>query len=86
VNGAGLLRALSKYMAVSNGSACNSASENPSHVLVAMDIAPGLAFSSLRFSLGKQSTEKDIHDAIAIVRHEVNLLRDGNILWERKKG
>ena len=85
VNGAGLLRALSKNMAVSNGSACNSASENASHVLEAMKIDSELAFSSLRFSLGKHNTEKDILKTIEIVRKQVHLLRESNILWERRK-
>lgn len=85
VNGAGLLRALSKDMAVSNGSACNSASENPSHVLEAMQIDSELALSSLRFSLGKHNTKKDILKTIEIVRKQVQLLRESNILWERRK-
>lgn len=84
VNGAGLLRALSKDMAVSNGSACNSASNKPSHVLEAMKIDSELAFSSLRFSLGKHNTEKDILKTIEFVRKQVHLLRESNILWERR--
>ncbi len=85
VNGAHLLRALSKDMAVSNGSACNAVSENPSHVLTAMHIVPELASSSLRFSLGKHSTDTGIKKTIEIVRNQVNLLRESNILWERRK-
>jgi len=85
VNGAGLLRALSKDLAVSNGSACNAVSENPSHVLTAMGIGPELAFSSLRISLGKYTTENDIQSAIKIISQEVNILRESNILWERRK-
>lgn len=85
VNGANLLRTLSKDMAVSNGSACNAASENPSHVLSAMDIAPDLAYSSLRLSLGKNTMESDILKAVTIIQTEVSLLRESNILWERRK-
>jgi cysteine desulfurase len=85
VNGGSLLRALSKDMAISNGSACNSASENPSHVLTAMKIDPELAFSSLRFSLGKSTSKSDILNAVKIIHKEVNLLRESNILWERRK-
>ena len=85
VNGAALLRALSKDMAVSNGSACNSASKNPSHVLEAMKIDSELALSSLRFSLGKHNTEKDVLKTIEIVRKQVHLLRESNILWERRE-
>ena len=85
VNSAGLLRALSKDIAVSNGSACNATSENPSHVLTAMNVDPELTFSSLRFSLGKHTSEKDIIKTIEMVRTEVNLHRESNILWERRK-
>lgn len=84
VNGADLLRALSKDIAVSNGSACNAASENPSHVLTAMNIDPDLAFSSIRFSIGKYTSEEDIIKTINIVDKEVNSLRERNILWERR--
>ncbi len=85
VNGASLLRGLSKDLAISNGSACNASSENPSHVLTAMQIGSDLAFSSLRFSLGKYTSEADINAAIKIVRKEVKLQRENNILWERRK-
>ncbi len=85
VNGANLLRTLSKDMAVSNGSACNAASENPSHVLSAMDIAPDLAYASLRLSLGKNTMESDILKAVTIIQNEVRLVRESNILWERRK-
>lgn len=85
VDGAGLLRALSKDIAVSNGSACNAASGRPSHVLSAMNIPAELAFSSLRFSLGKYTDEKDVRKAIEIVRKEVTLVRENNILWERRQ-
>jgi len=84
VNGASLLRGLSKDLAISNGSACNASSENPSHVLTAMRIGSDLAFSSLRFSLGKYTSEGDINKVIKIVRKEVNLQRENNILWERR--
>ncbi len=85
VNGASLLRGLSTDLAISNGSACNASSENPSHVLTAMQIGSDLAFSSLRFSLGKYTSEADINAAIKIVRKEVKLQRENNILWERRK-
>jgi len=85
VDGGSLLRALSKDMAISNGSACNAASENPSHVLTAMKINPELAFSSLRFSLGKSTSASAILKTVKIIHKEVNLLRESNILWERRK-
>jgi len=84
VNGASLLRGLSKDLAISNGSACNASSENPSHVLTAMRIGSDLAFASLRFSLGKYTSEADINKAIKTVHKEVILQRENNILWERR--
>lgn len=84
VDGETLLRSLSKYMAVSNGSACNSASVEPSHVLTAMGVKPSLAYASLRLSIGRYTTENDIEKAIGIIKKEVQLQRDNNILWERR--
>ena len=84
VDGFKLLSALSKHMAVSNGSACNSANENPSHVLLAMGIDSSLAFSSIRFSLGRFTTNNDIDNVIHIVDQEVAKQRASNILWERR--
>ena len=84
VDGFKLLSALSKYMAVSNGSACNSANENPSHVLLAMGIESNLAFSSIRFSVGRFTKETEIDKIIAIVSKEVANQRSNNILWERR--
>ena len=84
-NGADLLRGLSKDMAVSNGSACNAVSDNPSHVLTAMNIDPDLAFSSLRLSLGKQSSEEGVIKTIEVIRDRINTLRTNNILWERRQ-
>lgn len=84
VDGFKLLSALSKYMAVSNGSACNSANENPSHVLLAMGLDHSLAFSSIRFSLGRFTTDHDIDRVIHIVDQEVAKQRASNILWERR--
>ena len=84
VDGEVLLRALSPHIAVSNGSACNSAAVNPSHVLTAMGVPSALAFSSLRFSLGRFTTETDIEKTIAIVTDIVAKQRTDNILWERR--
>jgi len=84
VDGENLLRALSRFLAVSNGSACNSASVNPSHVLTAMGISDTLAFSSLRFSLGRYTTATDIKNTISIVTQELAKQRSSNILWDRR--
>lgn len=84
VDGFKFLSALSKTMAVSNGSACNSADKTPSHVLLAMGIDPDLAFSSIRMSLGKYSSESDIDQVIEILTETVASQRANNILWERR--
>jgi len=84
VDGANLLTALSRQIAVSNGSACNSAAVEPSHVLMAMGIERNLAYASLRMSIGRYTTEKDIEKAIRIITTEVAKQRESNILWERR--
>ncbi|WP_394747680.1 cysteine desulfurase family protein [Spongiimicrobium salis] len=85
VDGETLLRSLSKFMAVSNGSACNSAAVEPSHVLSAMGVKKNLAYASLRLSLGRYTKEDDIKRAITIISKEVQALREDNILWERRQ-
>ena len=84
VDGQQLLIALSRNLAVSNGSACNSAAINPSHVLTAMRIGRNLALSTLRISLGKYTTEEDIQQAILIITKEVAKQRASNLLWDRR--
>ncbi len=84
VDGASLLTALGNKIAISNGSACNSASVEPSHVLTAMGIERSLAFASLRLSIGKYTTDGDIEKAIEIIKSEVSKQREYNILWERR--
>ncbi len=84
VDGANLLTALSRQIAVSNGSACNSASVAPSHVLLAMGVERSLAFASLRLSIGRYTTANDVKKAIDIVANEVIKQRGDNILWERR--
>lgn len=63
VDGEELLMRLNK-IAISNGSACNSAATEPSHVLKAMGLSDELAYASVRFSLGKFTTAEDIHTAV----------------------
>jgi cysteine desulfurase len=83
VDGASLLTALSRRIAVSNGSACNSASVEPSHVLLSMGIERSLAYASLRLSIGRHTTEADIDQAVEIISSTVATQRESNILWER---
>jgi len=84
VDGAGLLTALSGKIAVSNGSACNSASVEPSHVLLAMGLERSLAYASLRLSLGKFTTREEVDRAVELIAGTVARLRENNILWERR--
>lgn len=71
IDGEELLMKLNK-IAVSNGSACNSAATEPSHVLKAMGLSDELAYASVRFSLGKFTTAEDIH---AAVNHVVSVYK-----------
>lgn len=64
-----------KGLAVSTGAACSSGAIEPSHVLIAMGLRPDEARSSIRFSLGKQTTEEDIDFALALVPETVARLR-----------
>ncbi len=81
VEGESLIMAL-KDMAVSSGSACTSASLEPSYVLRALGLSDELAHSSLRFSLGRYTTEDEIDFVIAQVVHAVDKLRALSPLWD----
>jgi cysteine desulfurase len=76
VEGESLLAAVRPHLAVSTGSACNSALAEPSYVLRALGRSERLSESSLRFGLGRTTTEKDIDAAIAVLSREVRRLRD----------
>ena len=65
-----------KGMAVSTGAACSSGAIEPSHVLIAMGLRPDQARASIRFSLGKQTTEEDIDLALALIPETVARLRE----------
>jgi cysteine desulfurase len=74
-----------KGLAVSSGSACTSASLEPSYVLRALGRSDELAHSSLRMTVGRYSTEEEIDYAIATIRANVSKLRDLSPLWEMYK-
>ena len=73
-----LMMVLSKDVAVSSGSACMSASLEPSYVLKAMGLSDEMARSSLRFSLGRNTTEQEIDHTIKIVNNSIHKLRRSN--------
>ena len=76
IEGESLVIALDlKGLAVSTGAACSSGAIEPSHVLIAMGMRPDLARASIRFSLGKQTTEADIDFALSLVPETVARLR-----------
>ena len=81
VEGESLLMAI-KDIAVSSGSACTSASLEPSYVLRALGRSDELAHSSIRFSIGRFTTEADVDFAIELLKEKVAKLREMSPLWE----
>ncbi len=84
VEGESLIMAL-KDLAVSSGSACTSASLEPSYVLRAIGRNDELAHSSIRFTIGRFTTEEEIDYTIKLVREKIGRLRDLSPLWEMYK-
>ncbi len=84
VEGESLLMAI-KDLAVSSGSACTSASLEPSYVLRALGRSDELAHSSIRFSVGRFTTEQDVDFAIELLHQKIGKLRELSPLWEMHK-
>ena len=85
VEGEGLMMTFNQNIAVSSGSACTSASLEPSYVLIALGLGDDLAHSSIRFSLGRFTTDEEIDYTIDALTKGVNHMRDLSPIWEMYK-
>lgn len=85
VEGEGLMMTFNENIALSSGSACTSASLEPSYVLKALGLGDDLAHSSLRLSLGRFTTDEDARDAVEAIRNGVNHMRSLSPIWEMYK-
>jgi len=85
VEGEGLMMTFNQEIGVSSGSACTSASLEPSYVLMALGLGDDLAHSSIRFSLGRFTTEEEIDIALDMVSKGVNHMRNLSPIWEMYK-
>ena len=85
VEGEGLMMTFNQNIAVSSGSACTSASLEPSYVLIALGLGDDLAHSSIRFSLGRFTTDEEIDIALDMISKGVTHMRDLSPIWEMYK-
>ncbi len=85
VDGEGLMMHLNKQLALASGSACSSASLDPSHVLRAMNLGDDRSHSAIRFSLGRFNTAEEVERAIEWVTEGVSQLREQSPVWEMFK-
>ena len=74
-----------KDLAVSSGSACTSASLEPSYVLRALGLSDELAHSSIRFSIGRFTTDEEIDYAVQLIKDAIGRLREMSPLWDMFK-
>lgn len=80
-----LISTFNQTIAVSSGSACTSASLDPSHVLLGMGLSEDMAYSSIRFSLGRYTSLEEIERTIDLVKKGVEKLRKMSPVWEMFK-
>ena len=85
VDGEALMMGL-QGLAISSGSACNSATIEPSHVLKAMGVEDGLAHASIRLSIGRFTTEEEIDFTVQHLIEVISKLRNMSPLWLQKEG
>lgn len=85
MDGEALMMSFNQHIAVSSGSACTSASLDPSHVLLAMGLSGDMAHASLRFSLGRFTRASDIPKVLDQVTKSVEKLRSESPIWEMYK-
>ncbi len=81
IEGESMIMAL-KDLAVSSGSACTSSSLEPSYVLHSLGVEDELAHTSIRFGIGRFTTEEEIDYAINLLQNKIQKLRDLSPLWE----
>ena len=85
VEGEGLMMTFNEQVALSSGSACTSASLEPSYVLKALGLGDDLAHSSLRISLGRFTTKEEVDKAIELIANGVHHMRYLSPIWEMYK-